>query len=231
MVVESKAIFCSSVMACSLLVGCQRQDAVVPRQSRIVDTAPRSLFYSHVPPCSRGDHILKIEQVNTDFVWLFGAYNNGRHEENVLIEKTPGGARLRAFWHDQFGDFYTVDLEIEKSEFTSLITEISESDAFVLPNLDPPVSHGMTYWIKLKSGTEAHEACAYCVDIEEDVPLIFNREEQAMAANWKSVVGSILKTRGSDPSKLRHSDFDDNGNIKWDGKLVSEAGSTGSILD
>ena len=157
-------ILTSSLMLCLIFASCSFTDGERP-STLLDDVKPADLFYRLTPPCSAGNHFLPPPEATTEYVWLFGAYNNGRHEENVLVEKNGESIRLRAFWHLNSGDLVCCDTKIDGDEFTKLQSDLMADKVLDLPNIAPSVSHAMTYWLKFSDGTNNHESCAYCIDL------------------------------------------------------------------
>lgn len=196
--------------------GCnQQQDARVP-ESTIVKTDAKTLFYQRAPECSSGDHYLKLPGDSADYVWLFGAYNNGRREENVLITRTSDSVRLQAWWLNRAGKMWCMDTFLSNSEFDTLLKTIDSNNVFELPNMDPLVSHAMTYWVKIKIGDKQHEACAYYVDRVQDTQVFDNPSDKDHAINWSHVVSELLRTRRLRFSAVRPATFDKDENVVWD---------------
>jgi len=196
-----------------LAIGCGSNENPTVTQSTIVDGDPSKLFYSLTPPVSSGDHYLKISGNASDYVWLFGAYNNGRREENVLIEKTPEAIRLRAWWYTSSDKMWCLESELSDREFHELLQGLKSNNAFDLPNLMPDVSHAMTYWVKIKNNSDKHEACAYYIDQAPETT-IFGRDKE-FALNWSNVVSTILGMRTRESMQIRPAKFDKNGNVYW----------------
>ena len=222
------------ILLCTLFAGCQRDSTLPPStgnailKSAVVDTNPRELFYRLTPPCSAGSHFLPAPDDAIEYVWLFGAYNNGRHEENVLIEKNGKSVRLRAFWHLRSGDLVCCDTEIDFDEFKKLQSKLLDEQIFHLPNLSPDVSHAMTYWLKFSDGSDNHESCAYCIDL--DLPG-GNTDDQTSATRWKNTVSTILSMRLLAKSELRNSGFDEQGNVEWGGEIIPESEITSDFFN
>lgn len=221
---------------CVVLVGCHQNDAT-PHQtavsqspkSAIVDLSSKELFYRLTPPCSAGDHYLHIPDETPEYVWLFGANNNGRFEVNVLIERNAESVRLRAFWHKHSGKLYCCDEEISFEQFEQLQSELVKENIVELPNLAPDVTHSMTYWLKYRDETHQHEACGYGIGL--DLPGLFNKQEQPLANHWKNCISTILRSRSFGKSNLRRAGFDEQGNVRWDGESMPESEIPSDFFD
>ena len=147
------------------------------------------------------------------FVWLFGAYNNGRKEENVLVENDGQTVRCRAYWLNSDGKLWSLDVSLPNSDWNGLLSQLQKERADTLPNLVPDVSHAMTYWLELDTSAMKHEACIYGMDLIDTFPLFSGDQRYAM--NWKTIIDQMLQFREKYPDRIRSANFSTDGTIDW----------------
>lgn len=183
---------------------------------------PAAIVDQLLPPISKGDHYLSPSPSSKKSVWLFGAFNNGRKEENVLIEKNGKDVRYRAYWLNADGKLWCLDLTLTVNDWNALISKLQNERIERLPNLVPDVSHAMTYWLKFDNGNSKHEACVYAI---EWLDSLFPGEKR-YANNWKAIIDCLLLIREQHPAKIRSAKFLPNGSIDWESAQQTTAPTT-----
>ena len=174
---------------------------------------PKNIVEGLLPPVSKGGHYLKPSASSTQFVWLFGAYNNGRKEEHVLIENDGQKVRYRSYWLNSDGKLWCLDISLANTDWNLLLSELRGERADTLPNLVPNLSHGMTDWLELDAGAMRHEACIYGLDAADTFPLF--RGDQRYAKNWKTIIDGMLQLRRNYPDSIRSASFSSDGTVDW----------------
>lgn len=195
-------------------------------RSNIVRGDPKEIADSLLPPISKGEQYLKPPNSPAEYVWLFAAYNNGRKEINVLVEKNAEIIRYRAFWLNSDYQLWCLDVKISGPQWDSLVSILQNEHASKLPNLVPQVSHAMTYRLNLRFRNEEHEACAYGIDD----PSLF-KTERNYAEDWRRVVYALLMFREKFPDEIRSVDFDADGMVDWDSSRKSDAILAEKLID
>jgi len=185
---------------------------------------PQEIVNGLVPPISKGDHYLKPSASTVEFVWLFGAYNNGRKEENALVENDGENIRYRSYWLNSDGKLWCLDVALTNVEWTNLSAKLKDERVATLPNLVPNVSHAMTYWLKFDAGKTKHDACVYGIELMDTFSMF--RGDQKYASNWRTIVDCLLQIRENHTDKIRSAEFLPDGTVDWNSSKDSDAQTT-----
>ena len=184
---------------------------------------PQEIVNGLLPPVSKGDHYLEPSATTVESVWLFGAYNNGRKEENVLIENDGKNIRYRSYWLNSDGNLWCLDITLTNKDWTNLIANLENERFNKLPNLIPDVSHATTYWMKFDLGKTKHQACVYGIELMDTFPMF--RGNQKSANNWKTIIDCVLRIRENHTDEIRSADFLPDGTVDWNSSQAFDAGT------
>lgn len=182
---------------------------------------PHEIVDRLLPPISKGEHYLKHSASSVESVWLFGAYNNGRREVNVLVESDGQNVRCRSFWLNRDGKLWCLDIALSNAEWDNLITTLESERVDSLPNLVPDISHAMTYWLKYDVGDASHEACVYGL---KRLNSFSKWRRDPYAENWKTIVDCLLELRKKYPERICATDFSPDGSVDWSSMQKTDAG-------
>lgn len=197
--------------------------AFSPR-STIIHGNPKEIADSLLPPVSKGDHYLKVPNPPTQYVWLFGAYNNGRKEENVLVENDGQIVRYRAFWLNSDHNLWCLDVSLANAEWKALTSDLKKEHVSQLPNLVPHFSHAMTYRLKLDLENEQHEACAYGIESMHEFDM--SRADKRYVNNWRNTISKLLAFRETFGDQIRSASFTLEGTVDWNSTQETDASLT-----
>lgn len=213
-----------ATLTVAILITCW--NLVRESRSNIVRGNPKEIADSLIPPISKGGHYLKPPNTPAEYIWLFAAYNNGRKEINVLVEKDAGIVRYRAFWLNYDSKLWCLDVNLSGAQWDTIMSILENEHALKLPNLVPRVSHAMTYRLKLRLRNEEHESCAYGIEYTD----LF-RTEQFYAEEWQRVVYGLLSFREKFPDEIRSADFVTDGMVDWNSARKSDANLSEKLVD
>ncbi|MEQ8790526.1 MAG: hypothetical protein RIC55_29790 [Pirellulaceae bacterium] len=153
-------------------------------------------------------------------VSLYGVYNNGPAEENVLVEKLDDKVRLRAWWATPCNDVWLIDASLSNSDLDRLWKTLHEQHAFDLEDESRGMSHAMTYWLTLKQGGRQHQAKVYGVGWFGSTTTFGG--DSPISSEWFSVVAAILQLRGQLAHLVRPAGLPSDGRSVWTGNIKGE---------
>ena len=197
-------------------------NTVEPPQTVIDQNDPQEIVDMLLPPISKGDHYLEPAASSVESIWLFGALNNGRREENVLIENDGQNVRYRSFWLNSDGKLWCLDVALSNAQWNELINKLRSERVEKLPNLVPDISHATIYWLKYDAANVQHEACVYGISLMDLFPLF--ESEQKYVNNWKTIIDCLLQIREEYQEEIYSAEFLDDGTVDWNSKQKTDAG-------
>ena len=167
---------------------------------------------------AKGKRLLVSSPDATEVISLYGTYNNGGPEENILIEKLGDKIRFRAWWVTEMGDVWLIDGDVPKTILDQLWETLENNKVFELQNESRDMSHAMHYWLALKKDGQEHSANAYGVGWYSTTTI----RGSEVSPEWEQVVSTILSSRGSIAHEIRPAGFTGSQSGVFTGKVTGE---------
>lgn len=165
-------------------------------------------------PTFEEKHHLQVPGHASESIFLFGAYNNGRNEENILIARAGGKVTLEAWWMDWQGpiELWSLRHTVSEEEFEALWKALEGAKCFDLTDEFRNMSHAMTYWVDLKKGAKSHRSKAYGLGWYGSTTVVGGGGE--ISPGWVTTVATILGLRERYAHLIRPASFRPDGSIE-----------------
>lgn len=164
-------------------------------------------------PVFGGRQLLQVDPNATEVVFLFGAFNNGRLEENIRIQKVGDKVALDAWWMTWR---YPIELlalhhTMTEDEIKDIWTRLDAAGAFQLTDQSRQMSHAMTYWLKVGRGGKTHRAKVYGIGWRVSTTVFGDGGK--LDPGWERTVFAILSLRDKFAHLIRPVAFAKDGSV------------------